>query len=80
MKNENFHFLKKLKTIFEIYFTSIKLQTFANTSKKDFGMTLLVSEKTRNIFFKLRESHFFRIFSKKVGKKRSWATTNKKFM
>ena len=66
MKNENFHFLKKLKTIFEIYFTSIKLDTFANTPKEDFDMTVLVSEKTRNIFFQIAKIAFFLYFFKKT--------------
>ena len=69
MKNENFHFLKKLKKIFEIHFTSIKLETFANTPKEDFGMTVLVSEKREIFFFKLRKLRFFCTFSKKLEKK-----------
>ncbi len=66
MKNENFHFLKKLKKIFEIHFTSIKLETFANTPKEDFDMTVLVSEKTRNIFFQIAKIAFFLYFFKKT--------------
>ena len=69
MKNENFYFLKKLKKIFEIHFTSIKLETFANTPKEDFDMTVLVSEKTRNIFFQIAKIAFFLYFFKKTWKK-----------
>jgi len=66
MKNESFHFLKKLKKIFEIHFTSIKLETFANTPEEDFDITVLVSEETRNIFFQIAKIAFFLYFFKKT--------------
>ena len=70
-KNGNFHFLKKLKNIFENYFTLIKLDTFSNIFNKDFGIALLVSEKMRNIFFQIAKIALFSYFFKKIKKKKT---------